>query len=193
MKFFSGFCVDTDKDFFKDYIEKGEFVVAGFSYGAQKALDYVLNSTERIDKLQLFSPAFFEYNEKIINLNIKAFQKNKETYIKNFLTKAGIDKWKMENDGGPKKSNDFLGLSGEWKILKKEIKINECSEEDLMKLFTFEWEKIKKIKGIKIEIYLGGSDRIIALKKAFDFFKEFGDVYLIKNANHFLRNNIAKK
>jgi len=33
----------------------------------------------------------------------------------------------------------------------------------------------------------------IFAKDGVEVFKEFGDVYLIKNANHFLRNNIAKK
>jgi len=174
MKFFSGFCVDVDKDFFADYIEDKEFVVAGFSYGAQKALDYVLNSSKRIDKLQLLSPAFFDYNEKIININLKAFRKDKNSYIKNFLTKAGIDKWKMEN--------------GQWKIGEKEIEIKRCSEEDLVKLFTFDWEKIKEIKDIKIEVFLGEYDRIIALKKAYEFFKDYADIYFIKKANHFLRS-----
>ncbi len=174
MKFFSGFCVDIDKSFFKEFIEDKEFVIAGFSYGAQKAVDYVLNSSQRVDKLQLLSPAFFDYNEKLINLNINAFRKNKNLYIKNFLTKAGIDKWKIEN--------------GEYKIDKEGIKITKCNENDLYKLFTFDWEKLSKIKNIKIEIFLGEYDKIIALKKAHEFFKNYGDVYFIKKANHFLRS-----
>jgi len=175
MKFFSGFCVDLEKEFFKEYIEEGEFVVAGFSYGAQKAVEYVLNTPKRIDKLQLLSPAFFDYNEKLIKLNLNAFRKDKKSYIKNFLSKAGIGKWKMEN--------------GKWKMKRKDIEINECSEEDLVKLFTFDWEKIKEIKNIQIEIFLGEKDRIIALKKAYEFFKNYGDVYFIKDVNHFLKEN----
>ena len=167
MKFFSGFCVDVDKDFFADYIEDKEFVVAGFSYGAQKALDYVLNSSKRIDKLQLLSPAFFDYNEKIININLKAFRKDKNSYIKNFLTKAGIT---------------HLPIHSSTHLL-----IGECNENDLLKLFTFDWEKIKEIKDIKIEVFLGEYDRIIALKKAYEFFKDYADIYFIKSANHFLK------
>ena len=174
MKFFSGFCLKNEKEIFKEYLEDKEFVVAGFSYGAQKALDYVLNSNQRIDKLQLFSPAFFDYNEKIINLNLNAFKKDKNSYIKNFLTKAGINKWKME--------------SKEWIIDDNNLKIGGCSEDDLYSLFTFNWEKIKDIENIKIEIFLGEYDRIIALKKAYKFFRNYGDIYLIKKANHFLRS-----
>jgi len=174
MKFFSGFCVDVDKKFFSDYIEDKEFVVAGFSYGAQKALDYAINSSQRIDKLQLLSPAFFDYNEKLINLNLNAFKKDKKSYIKNFLTKAGINEWIMEN--------------GEWRIDITNLEIRECNENDLLKLFTFEWKKIEKIKDIKIEVFLGEYDRIIALKKAYEFFKNYADVYFIKKADHFLRS-----
>ena len=174
MKFFSGFCVNIDKNFFSEYLEDNEFVVAGFSYGAQKAVDYILNTSKRIDKLQLLSPAFFNYPQKIIDLNIKAFKKDKNSYIKNFLSKAGIDKWKMEN--------------GEWRINEDTIQICECTDKDLYKLFTFDWEKIEKIKDIKIEVFLGEYDRIIALKKAYEFFRNFSDIYYIKKANHFLRS-----
>ena len=169
MKFFSGFCVDLEKEFFEEYIEEGEFVVAGFSYGAQKAVEYVLNTPKRIDKLQLLSPAFFDYNEKLIKLNLNAFRKDKKSYIKNFLSKAGIESIQV--------------LSSKFRVS------NKCSEEDLVKLFTFDWEKIKEIKNIQIEIFLGEKDRIITLKKAYEFFKNYGDVYFIKDVNHFLKEN----
>ena len=173
MKFFSGFCICNEKDLFKKFLEEKEFSIAGFSYGAQKVIDYALNSNERIDKIQLFSPAFFDYNKKIIDLNLKAFKKDKNEYIKKFLTKAGIDKWKIEN--------------GKWKIKVEKIKIDYCTYNDLEKLFTFEWGKIKKLKNIKIEVFLGESDKIISVKKAYEFFRNYADVYFIKKANHFLR------
>jgi len=160
MKYFSGFCLCNEKELFKDYLEEKEFVVAGFSKGAQDALDYAINSNHRIDKLQLISPAFFDYSKKIIDLNVNAFKKDKQNYIKNFLKKAGL--------------KDFSYVC-------------ECSEEELIKLFTFNWEKIKEIKNIKIEVFLGEFDRILALKKAYEFFKNYADVYYIKKANHFLR------
>ena len=164
MKFFNGFCLNLDKSFFSEYIEDKEFVVVGFSYGAQKAVDYVLNTPHRVDKLQLLSPAFFDYNQKLIELNLSAFKKNKLNYINNFLKKAGADEIIL----------NYLDYS--------------CNENDLYKLFTFNWEKISKIKGIKIEVFLGEFDKILALKKAYGFFKNYADVYLIKKANHFLRS-----
>ncbi len=168
MKFFSGFCLYGEKFFFNDFIEENEFTVSGFSYGAQKALDFVLNSKTRIDKLKLFSPAFFNTNKKFIQLNIKAFEKDKISYIEKFLTKAGIDKMKTENE--------------KWKI------DYSCDKKELEKLFTFDWKKIKKIKNIKIEVFVGEYDKIICVKKAYEFFKEYANVYLIKKANHFLRS-----
>ncbi len=159
MKYFSGFCLCGEKELFTEFLEDGEFVAAGFSYGAQKALDYVLSSHERIDKLQLISPAFFNYPQKIIDLNLKAFENDKKKYIENFIKKAGFFNEKY---------------------------ICECTIDDLKALFTFNWEKIKQLNNVKIEIFLGEFDKIIALKQAVEFFKQYGDVYLIKKANHFL-------
>jgi len=167
MKYFSGFCLCEERELFKYYLENKDFVVAGFSKGAQDAVEYVLNTTNRIDKLQLISPAFFDYDERIINLNIAAFKKDKNRYIKNFLTKAGISEWRIEN---------------------REFKICDCSVEDLEKLLRFDWRKIEKIKNIKIEVFLGENDKIINIKKAYEFFTKFADVYFIKKANHFLRS-----
>jgi len=161
MKYFSGFCLKNEKELFKEYLEDGEFVVAGFSYGAQKALDYVLTAKNRVDKLQLLSPAFFDYPKKIVDLNIKSFKKDKDRYIKSFLKKAGL--------------------------YEKEY-ISKCNEKELISLFTFDWKKIKEVKNIKIEVFLGEFDKIINLKKAREFFVFYGDVYLIKKANHFLRS-----
>ncbi len=204
MKFFSGFCLCNEKNLFKEFLQESEFCIAGFSYGAQKAIDYALNSNKRIDKIQLLSPAFFDYNKKIIDLNLKAFEKNKNRYIKNFLTKAGINEWELENANEvspshtPNSQNWMSGKqytkyvmgkieNGKWKIKEKNIKICECSEKDLYKLFTFEWEKIKQLKNIKIEVFLGEYDKIVSVEKAYRFFKNHADVYLIKKANHFLR------
>jgi pimeloyl-ACP methyl ester carboxylesterase len=178
MKYFSGFCLKNEKSLFNDYLEENEFTVAGFSRGAQKALDYVLNTDKRVDKLQLLSPAFFNVNQKFIDLNIKAFKKDKTSYIKNFLTKAGINEWKMEN--------------GKWRIDLKDIEIDySCNEDELLKMFTFDWEKIKELKNIKIEVFLGEYDKILSLKKAQSFFKNYATVYYIKKANHFLRSEIG--
>lgn len=60
MKFFSGFCLANEQELFAPYLIRSDFTVAGFSYGAIKALKYAITCNERIDTLQLFSPAFFQ-------------------------------------------------------------------------------------------------------------------------------------
>ena len=57
--YFSGFSLKGEKELFKEYIIENDFTVSGFSYGAQKAVEYVLSTDNRVDLLQLFSPAFF--------------------------------------------------------------------------------------------------------------------------------------
>ncbi len=171
MKFFSGFCIKDEEKFFEKYLDKSAFCVAGFSKGAQDALEYVLKSDTRIDRLQLFSPAFFDYSAKITEMNLKAFKKDKNAYIKNFLTKSGL---KNKN--------------GIWMLGDEEVSLKECTFEELRALFDFEWNKIKKLKNIKIEVYLGEFDKITASKKAEKFFVNYADVYFFKKANHFLRS-----
>ena len=64
MKFFSGFCLEGEEKLFDDFTCKNDFCVVGFSYGAQKALEYTLTCRERVDKLQLISPAFFQNKQE---------------------------------------------------------------------------------------------------------------------------------
>jgi len=161
MKYFSGFCLKEEKELFKDFLEEKEFVVAGFSYGAQKALDYVLDCKTRVDKLQLISPAFFTYPERIIKMNLEFFERDKEKYLQNFFKKCGFFNEKY---------------------------IGDCEIGDLKALFSYDWKKIEKLKNVKLEVFLGEEDKIISIKSAREFFKTYGHVYLIKKANHFLRS-----
>jgi hypothetical protein len=62
--------------------------------------------------------------------------------------------------------------------------------EQLEELLNYNWseEKLQKLvdKGTKIEVYLGGVDKIIDSSKAKDFFKNFATVYYIKEKGHLL-------
>ena len=62
--------------------------------------------------------------------------------------------------------------------------------EQLEELLYYEWseEKLQKLlnKGTKIEVYLGGVDKIIDSSKAKEFFKNFATVYYIKEKGHLL-------
>ncbi len=58
--YFSGFSLENEEELFSEYFLNNDFTVAGFSFGAQRAFDYVINTNDRVDLLQLFSPAFFQ-------------------------------------------------------------------------------------------------------------------------------------
>ena len=167
-KYFSGFCFFEESELFHDYIIQNDFTVSGFSFGAIKAFEEVLNSNNRVDKLQLFSPAFFQtQNEKFKRTQIMYFKKDANAYCQTFL------------------SNVLSPLDLD---ISKYFKLG--SIEELQELLYYEWseEKLQKLieKGVKIEVYLGGNDKIIDASKAQEFFKEFATVYYIKEKGHLL-------
>jgi alpha-beta hydrolase superfamily lysophospholipase len=165
--YFSGFCLKNEQKLFEKYLIKNDFTVAGFSYGAIGALKYAIDTTNRIDTLQFFSPAYFKNkDEKYKRLQLIFFQKDKNKYCDNFLTNCGLDK------------------------TQKEKYFHQGDKEELKELLYFNWDEkeLEKIvqKDIKIEIFLGKNDKIIDSKKALEFFRDFGEVYFIKNKNHIL-------
>ncbi len=168
MIFFSGFLLQNESELFDRYLENREFVVAGFSYGAIKAFEYVLKTNKRVDKLQLFSPAFFQNrDEKFKRLQLISYQKDKISYQNSFY----------KNIAYPSK-----------KDLTKYKK--DSHVEDLKELLYYEWKKesLKRLqeKGIEIEIFLAQNDKIINSLELMEFFKEFGNVYFIKKVGHIL-------
>lgn len=169
MKFYSGFSLKNDLFFFDEFLEKGEYSVAGFSYGAIKAAHHVLNTTHRIDTLQLFSPAFFQtQSEAFKKLQLKAFTRSPQTYRENFLISC------------------FSPYSVQ------EVDLNhEDNEENLRELLTFVWtsDLMNEIraKGIRIEVYLGLEDRVIDVVGAREFFLPYATVTSIRQGNHFLQ------
>lgn len=173
MKFYSGFSLKNEEHCFSDYINRSEYSVCGFSYGAIKALQYTkerLEAGKRIDSLQLISPAFFQTKEKkLIKLQLLGYRKNRDAYLKEFM------------------SSCFLPYE------KKVVERNENSAEELEELLNYVWNKdeLKNIvkKGVKIEVYLGADDRIIDVDGAREFFLEVATVTYIKEANHFLLTN----
>lgn len=165
MRYYSGFGFWNEKKLFENYLEEGEFVVAGFSYGAQKALIDAVHTNKRVDKLQLLSPAFFPKNPKFAKLQINTFKKDKENYIKNFL----------ENVKYPKE-------------IDLDIYLDETELYQLEEMFEFNWSLIEyaKQKNINIEVYIGEKDKIIDIKNAVKFFKNYAKVYFIKDVGHLL-------
>jgi hypothetical protein len=166
--YFSGFSLSSEEILFKNFIIKNNYTVAGFSYGAQKAFEYVLNSKNRIDKLQLFSPAFFQCKDKKYKrMQLMFFKKNPTEYCKNFLINC---------------------------VLPNNISLdkyfNMGSFEQLEELLYYEWseEKMKILvkKNIEIEVYLAANDKIIDSSEAKNFFLKYATVYYIKDVGHIL-------
>lgn len=166
--YFSGFCFFNESELFDEYLIKNDFTISGFSYGAIKAFEAVLTSNQRVDKLQLFSPAFFQsYDNKFKRTQVMYFKKDPNTYCKGFL----------ENVIYPKK----LDISKYFKL---------GTSEELEELLYYEWseEKLEKVvnNGTKIEVFLGSDDKIIDALKTKEFFQKFATVYFIKEKGHLL-------
>jgi predicted acylesterase/phospholipase RssA len=168
MKFFSGFSFKNESELFKDFLADEDFCVSGFSYGAIMAFEFALYSLNRVDRVQLFSPAFFQdKDERFKKLQLVSFEKNRQKYLENFYKNAvfprdtDITKYKTE------------GSASQLKTL-----LN----------YTWDKQKIKNVldKGIKIEVYLGKLDKIIDAQKAFEFFKDFTTIHYINKGGHIL-------
>jgi hypothetical protein len=167
-KYFSGFCLEKDEELFSEYIIKNDFTISGFSYGAIKAFEEVLNSNTRVDKLQLFSPAFFQSKDKKFKrMQLMFFKKDEMAYCNTFL----------ENISYPSTidCNKYF---------------TQGTYDELDELLNYEWseDKLQKLveKGIKLEVFLGADDKIVEALKAKEFFIKYATVYYIKDVGHIL-------
>ena len=172
MEFFSGFGFRNEKALFKEFLVQGAYNVAGFSYGAQKALETAkqkIKNGERIELLQLFAPAFFNNLPKPIKLKeIQNFAKNSGLYM-HFFYKKALYPWQGNIE--PFKAEPSLGEL-------KELLFYQWKEEDL---------ELLKGAGVKIEVYLGTMDKIVSFQEAKAFFQPYATIYTIKDAGHLLR------
>lgn len=168
MRFYSGFALCGDQHFFDPYLKDSDYTVAGFSYGAIRAAQYASEADERIDTLQLFSPAFFQTKkESFRRLQMSGYFKDTERYLEGFLTRCFSP----------------FPLAP--------ISLGNNNAEELQELLYFEWSealmKTIRAKGIRIEVYLGLEDQVIDVEGAREFFLPYATVTSIKRANHFLQ------
>ncbi|WP_300362102.1 pimelyl-ACP methyl ester esterase BioV [Hydrogenimonas sp.] len=172
MTFFSGFSLRNEAALFEEYLgewRQNPYVVAGFSYGAIKAAEYVSHTRKRVDRLLLLSPAYFLGRPKAFKKAQKIhYRKDPEAYLETFLKNAAFP---SSLDLKP-----FLGPS---------------SFEDLESLLDYPWpdtlfETLDE-KGVKVETFLGGRDRIVDASAAHDFFRRHTTSYLFKPFGHLLR------
>ena len=147
---------------------ESELCVAGFSYGAQQAFEYVYRSKERVDRLILLSPAFFQTEKpSFIRTQLRYFEAGQEAYVEQFL----------KNVSHPSKID-----------LTKYLQLG--TKEELNALLSYTWEpsKIEEVvsRGTIIEVYLGEKDKIISAKETLSFFTPLTTCYFIKEAGHLL-------
>ncbi len=168
MRFYSGFALKKDQVFFENYLKHSAYTVAGFSYGAIKAARYTAETSERVDTLQLFSPAFFQTKkESFKRLQMGGYLKDPNHYLENFVTSC------------------FAPYPV------TAINLAENDAESLRDLLYFEWtcELMETIrtKGTAIEVYLGLDDHVIDVLGAREFFLPYATVISIRRGNHFLQ------
>jgi pimeloyl-ACP methyl ester carboxylesterase len=170
MKYFNGFSLQEEEKLFAPYLLNSDYCVAGFSYGAQQAFEYVYHAAERIDRLILLSPAFFQTEKpSFIRTQLRYFEAGQEAYVKQFLANAAYP--------------SSLDLSDYLKV---------GTKEELEALLSYTWDK-KKIeevldRGTTIEVFLGSEDKILDAQKAFDFFRSLTTTYLMKRVGHVLQS-----
>ncbi|WP_345971395.1 pimelyl-ACP methyl ester esterase BioV [Sulfurimonas sp. HSL1-6] len=168
MRFYSGFCLRDESAFFAPWLKQNDFTVAGFSYGAIKALYDVLQSDRRIDTLQLFSPAYFcNKPDSFKRLQMKGYKRDSAAYRARFIESCFV----------PYPARD--------------VSVYDEGEEALEELLGYPWpEKLLRElneRGVHIEVYLGGKDAVIDAEAARAFFMPYATLYYFKDANHFLQ------
>jgi len=171
MQFYSGFSLKNEQSFFEPYLDKSAFCIAGFSYGAIKAFKEVckcIDTGKRVDRLQLFSPAFFQTKSvKFKKLQLMGYGRSDKNYLQNFRALCF----------SPYKEQSLAYVP--------------TTLDELKELLFFEWSyaDIQKLSdaGVSVEVYLGGCDAIIDRESAREFFVDVATVIYIKEANHMLQ------
>ncbi|MDR0747232.1 MAG: pimelyl-ACP methyl ester esterase BioV [Helicobacteraceae bacterium] len=166
MIFFSGFGFANESALFDEWIDKIEFEAAGFSLGAIGAFERALLHGERVERLTLLSPAFFQdRDDRFRRVQTLGFIKDSASYMRNFYALCGECDPKFYDRDPKRKDLEFL--------------LN----------YVWQKERVAAIKNAEIRVVLGGEDRVIDADKARDFFIDCGNVEVmwIKKANHLLR------
>ncbi|PHS56268.1 MAG: hypothetical protein COB17_09675 [Sulfurimonas sp.] len=173
MTFFSGFSLKNEQYLFEDFINTSDYCVCGFSYGSMKAFKHVkdlLQAGKRVDTLQMLSPVFFQTKStRFKRVQIMAHKTNNKAYMEQFLDSC---------------FNPYAH---------KLLEFEKNTTNDLEELLNHKWISqdfldIAK-QGVKIEVYLGGLDKIIDVQSAREFFTQVSTLTFIKDSNHFLQVN----
>ncbi|WP_104749622.1 pimelyl-ACP methyl ester esterase BioV [Helicobacter cynogastricus] len=175
--YFSGFGFANESWLFGWILEKcTRYDVAGFSYGATRALEYAyeqVKQEKRVQRLVLIAPCMLAHKSQAFkNLQLKAYQQNPQAYMQAFFEKIG---WSALLAQDPNLEHyTHLG-----------------SLEDLQNLLNYHYapEKLEFLcaKGVRLEVFIGLEDAIMDAKALCAFFRDYGCVWQFKGANHLLR------
>ena len=168
MRYFNGFSLRGEESLFSSYLLESAFTVAGFSYGAQKAFEYVYTTNERVDRLILLSPAFFQDHKKsFIKTQLRYYKADEKGYREAFLKNVA---YPSSLDLSPHLSGGTL--------------------EELESLLTYVWDEKRFLellkRGVVIEVFIGEKDRIVESRESFEFFSHLTTTYLLKDEGHLL-------
>ena len=169
MKYFHGFSLQNEEELFNEYLINSDYCVAGFSFGAQQAFEYAYHSKNRIDRIILLSPAFFQTQKpSFTRTQLRYFEAGQEAYVQQFLSNVSYPS-----------STDLSSY------------LEVGTKEELEALLTYTWDekKIQEVldRGITIEVFLGAKDKIICSKDAYDFFASLTTTYFMKSVGHVLK------
>ncbi len=169
MNYFNGFSLCGESELFKDILIDNPYTIIGFSYGAILAMEELKKRRDRVDRLILISPAFFNnVGEKFISLQLKAWDRDRDSYLKKFLKSVAYP------------SNISL-----------DNYLKAGSKNDLEKLLKYRWSRDEllsfKESGVTIEVFIGEKDKIVNSKESLEFFKSCSLCYFIKGVGHILK------
>ncbi|MDQ7086209.1 MAG: pimelyl-ACP methyl ester esterase BioV [Sulfurovum sp.] len=168
MKYFNGFCLKGEEELFEPYLRRDEFTVCGFSYGAQKALEYVYHTDRRVERLILLSPAFFQSEKaSFVRTQVRYFDAGKEAYIQQFLANVAYPR--------------VTSLSAY-------LTVGDKSELESLLGYIWEDKKLEAIvaRGTVIEVFIGKKDKILKIEDTLRFFNRVCTTYCIKESGHLL-------
>lgn len=165
--FYSGFCLNGEEGLFDEFLPSFGEYIAGFSYGSIAALKFAAQNKD-VAKLILLSPAYYTHKSADFKeAQIAAFETDPALYRLKLLKKSGLSEEEGKRYGIP-------GTSAE-----------------LRELLYFDWNasEIASVshRGVKIEVFIGGNDRVVEPEASAEFFRQYGSVYYLKNKNHILR------
>ncbi|WP_121021197.1 pimelyl-ACP methyl ester esterase BioV [Helicobacter vulpis] len=174
--YFSGFGFSNEDWLFAWLLEKGtRYDVAGFSYGATRALEFAYHQVKqgrRVQNLMLIAPCMLAHKSQAFkNLQLKAYQQDPHAYMRAFFEKIG---WSALLQQDPSLAR-FTHLG---------------SLQDLQILLNYAYapEKLEFLcaKGVRLEVFIGLEDAIMDAQALRSFFKNYGCVWCFKGANHLL-------